>query len=86
MSETQERKGFLTPEQEKTLDGLLKFNNKIVESVDGLAIQLIDNQGLERLKAKIEELHPGAVALVYEVVDELFNALGKIANDTNSDS
>ena len=85
MSETQERKGFLTPEQEKVLDGLLKFNNKIAESVDGLAIQLIDNQGLERLKAKIEALHPGAVALVYEVVDELFNALEKIQNQSSAD-
>ena len=42
----EERKGLFTPEQEKKLDDLIKFNNPILESIDGPAIQLLDNQGL----------------------------------------
>lgn len=72
------RKGFLTPDQEKTLEGFLKFNNKVAEAVDGIAIQLIDNQVLERLKSKLESLHPEAVEVAYQIIDELFNGLEKI--------
>lgn len=75
---SEERKGFLTPEQEKTLDGLLKFNNKLAESIDGLAIQLLDNQVLERLKSKLVAIHPEALPITYEIVDALFEALDKI--------
>jgi hypothetical protein len=77
----EERKGFLTPEQEKTLEGLIKFNNKLAESVDGLAIQLIDNQGLERLKNKLAAVHPEAVQIAYEIIDALFDAFEKIEKE-----
>jgi hypothetical protein len=76
-----ERKGFLTPEQEKILDGLITFKNGLAEKVDGVAIQLIDNQGLERIKKQLEEKHPGAIELVYQVVDALFEGLGEIVKE-----
>jgi hypothetical protein len=74
----EERKGFLTPEQEKILDELIKLKG-IAEKVDGIAIQLIDNQGLERLKKTIEEKHPGAKELIYQVIDAIFLGLAEIA-------
>ena len=67
-----ERKGFLTPEQEKKLDELIKFKNRIAEAVDGPAIQLADNQGLERLKG---EFQPDQLELVYQVIDLIFEAI-----------
>jgi hypothetical protein len=73
------RKGFLTPDQEKILDELIKFNNKVAERLDGPAIQLMDNQGLERIKSDLEEKYPGSVELVYQVVDGIFEALKEIS-------
>lgn len=70
-----ERKGILTPEQEKTLDRVIVFNNKIAEAADGTAIKLIDNQGLERLKNKLNEKYPEALPIVYEIVDVLFEEI-----------
>jgi len=67
----EERKGFLTPEQEKQLDDLIELKG-IAEALDGAAIKLADNQGLERLKAKIPE---DVLPVVYEVIDEIFKAL-----------
>lgn len=75
--ENDTRKGFLTPEQEKTLIGLLKPGNKVMQAVEGVAVSLVDNQALERLKSKLETLHPGTVEIVYEVIDTLFDALEK---------
>jgi len=76
------RKGILTPEQEKTLEGLVKLNNKIAESLDGPAITLIDNQLIERLKAKLEVKYPGAtVEFVYPIVDVLFDSLAVLADE-----
>lgn len=69
-----ERKGFLTPEQEKKLDSLVKLSG-IAEALDGPAISLADNQGLERLKGQIVEKYPDALNLIYEVVDTIINAL-----------
>jgi len=72
-----ERKGFLTPEQEKVLDELVELKG-IAEALDGPAITLIDNQGLERLKEKIPaEVLP----IVYEVIDEIFRSLDTIINN-----
>jgi hypothetical protein len=43
--------------------------------MDGLVIKLADNQGLERLKAKIPaEILP----VVYDVIDEIFIALAPL--------
>ena len=70
-----ERKGFFTPEQEKLLDDL--YDGKgIIEALDGLAIRSVDNYGLEKLKAKIP---PEYLDLVYEVIDQVFEALEPLA-------
>ena len=66
-----ERKGFLTPEQEKQVDDLIEAKG-LVELFDGPVIKLADNQGLERLKAKLD---PASIEVVYEVVDEIFSML-----------
>ena len=67
----EERKGFLTPEQEKQIDDLYKASG-LVEKVDGAIIKLTDNFALEKLKAKIpQEYHE----VIYEIVDTILNAL-----------
>ena len=76
----EERKGVLTPEQEKVLDTLLVFKNKAAESVDGVAITLIDNQLLERLKSEANEKYPGVVeTYVYPMIDALFQGIQAIS-------
>ena len=76
----EERKGALTKEQEKILDELIKFNNKIAESLDGPAITLIDNQGIERLLDKADEKNPDIRPVVYEVVDMIFAGLSEMTD------
>jgi len=71
----EERKGFLTPDQEKILDELIKFDSTIAEKLDGVGIQLIDNQGLERLKGALVEKYPDSLDLVYQIIDALFEGL-----------
>jgi len=68
----EERKGFLTPNQEKGVDELLKLDG-IAEAMDGVIIKLADNQGLEKLKEKIPV---DVLPIVYEVIDEILKALG----------
>ena len=68
----EERKGFLTPNQEKGIDELVKLDG-IAEALDGTAIKIADNQGLEQLKAKIPA---EALPVVYEVIDEVLASLG----------
>lgn len=78
-----ERKGVLTPEQEQVLDRLVKFNSPVAEKLDGPAITLIDNQGLERLKNSMEEKYPGSTEeFIYPIVDALFEGLEAIAEST----
>ncbi len=72
-----ERKGFLTPEQEKQIDKLIELKG-IYEAVDGIAIRMADNIGLEKLKAKIP---PESLPVIYEVVDEILKSIGVITND-----
>jgi hypothetical protein len=67
----EERKGFLTPEQEQKLDELIELKG-IYETMDGTVIKLTDNLVLEKLKSKIPtEVLP----VVYEVIDEVFKSL-----------
>jgi len=66
-----DRKGFLTPEQEKKIDGLIELSG-IAETFDGMAIRLADNQGLERLKPL---LPPEALPVVYQIIDEIMGAI-----------
>jgi len=70
----EERKGFLTPDQEKKLDKLIELKG-IAEAMDGPAIKIADNVGLEKLKAKLESESPEIIPIIYQVVDEIFNAL-----------
>lgn len=75
----EERKGILTPEQEKILDDVMQFKG-VAEKIDGLAIQVIDNQGLERLKQQMEEKYPGcSEEYVYPVVDSLMAIVAELA-------
>jgi len=69
-----ERKGFLTPEQEKQADLLIKAKG-IAEALDGPAITLTDNQGLERLKTQLVEKYPDVLPIVYEIIDAIFAVL-----------
>ena len=66
-----DRKGFLTPEQEEKLDSLIELSG-IAEAFDGVAIRLADNQGLELLKPKIPAEY---LPIVYQIIDEIFNAI-----------
>ena len=66
-----ERKGFLTPEQEQMIDSWV-FEGGVADAIDGIALQLLDNQGLEKLKEKVPE---DVLPHVYEVIDELLPAL-----------
>lgn len=67
----EERKGFLTPDQEKQIDDLYKSNG-IKEKLDGPAIKLTDNVLLEKLKAKIPEQYH---SVIYDIVDTILDAL-----------
>jgi hypothetical protein len=70
----EERKGFLTPEQEKKLDDLIELKG-IAEALDGPAIKIADNLGLEKLKEKILKESPEVLPIIYTVVDEVMAAL-----------
>jgi hypothetical protein len=72
-----ERKGFLTEDQEQKLERVIKLN-AAGEKVDGLIIKLADNQGLERLKDDLEKLYPGAVEIVYQVVDAILELIPEV--------
>jgi len=73
------RKGFLTPEQEKITDELIELNG-IAEMLDGTAISLADNQGLERLKGTlVEKFGEEVLPSIYEIVDAIFIPLKLIA-------
>jgi len=74
----EERKGALTPDQEKTLDKLVKLNNKLAEALDGPAISLIDNQGIERILDAADKKNPEIRPVVLEVVDIIFAGLEEI--------
>ena len=71
----EERKGFLTSEQEQVLDDLIELKG-MAELIDGTVIKLTDNMGLEKLKAKIPA---DILPTVYAVVDEIFAQLAAIA-------
>ncbi len=72
-----ERKGFLTPEQEQQIDNLIELSG-IYEAMDGVAIRLADNLGLEQLKKKIPE---DVLPTVYEVIDQIFLAISPIIEE-----
>lgn len=76
----EERKGVLTPEQEKALEKFYKASG-LVEKFDGAIIKLTDNIVLEKLKAKLpEEYHK----IIYDIVDTIMEAI-IIDNETVSE-
>ena len=70
-----EEKGLFTAEQEKQLDAWIKFKNPVLEAIDGPAIALIDNQGLERAIAKLRDEKPELWAIYTQVRDMIFAAI-----------
>jgi hypothetical protein len=70
----EERKGFLTPEQEAKLDKLIELKG-IAEAIDGPAIKIGDNVGLQKLKEKLVASQPELLPIIYQVIDEVFAAL-----------
>ena len=70
----EERIGFLTPEQEKKLDELIELKG-ISEALDGPAIKIADNVGLQKLKEKLLASQPDILPIIYQIVDEIFSAL-----------
>lgn len=71
---SEERKGFLTEDQEAKLDSLIELKG-VMEALDGPAIKIADNQGLQKLKEKIEKDYPGVIPYVYEVIDTIFEVI-----------
>ncbi len=67
------RKGVFTQEQEELLDKLF-VNSGIVEAMDGVAIRMVDNIAIEKIKAKIPAEY---LPMVYEIIDEVMGALAK---------
>jgi hypothetical protein len=74
MSET--RKGVFTPEQEKLLDDLIELKG-LGEALDGPAISLIDNQGIDRLLEKVSD---ETKEVIYEVIDMVMDGIAAIVN------
>jgi len=70
----EERIGFLTPEQEKKLDELIELKG-ISEALDGPAIKIADNVGLQKLKEKLLASQPDILPIIYQIIDEIFAAL-----------
>ena len=70
-----EREGLFTPEQEKALDDLIKLGNPVLEALDGPAIRLIDNKGIDKLTDKLKEKYPEAYQITLEIIDTAFAAL-----------
>lgn len=67
-----EFKGAMSPETEKKLEEKLKFKNKIIEAVDGIAIKTIDDQLLSPLVAKLpEDMQPVVIEALAAVIDEM---------------
>ena len=68
----EERKGFFTKDQEKKIDKAIKFKNPILEAVDGPIISSVDNILLQKIVVK---LGPELKAVLYEIIDEVVEAL-----------
>lgn len=74
----EERKGAMTPEQEKTLDKLIVLKNKALEAVDGTGITLIDNLAIEAILDEADKKNPEIRGYVLQVVDVIFAGLETI--------
>jgi putative heme degradation protein len=67
-----ERKGALTPEQEKTLEKLIVLKNKALEAVDGTIVTIVDNLAIEAILDAADKKNPEIREYVYQVVDVIF--------------
>lgn len=76
-----ERKGAMTPEQEKTLEKLIVLNNKALEAVDGTLITLVDNTAIEAILKAADKKNPEIRNYVYQVVDIIFAGLEAITEE-----
>ena len=74
----EERKGAMTPDQEKTLDKLIVLKNKALEAVDGTGITLIDNLAIEAILNEADKKNPEIRGYVLQVVDVIFAGLETI--------
>lgn len=70
-----ERKGALTPEQEKTLEKLIVLKNKALEAVDGTIVTIVDNLAIEAILDAADKKNPEIRGYVYQVVDVIFAGL-----------
>jgi uncharacterized NAD-dependent epimerase/dehydratase family protein len=75
------RKGFLTAEQEE--QGSIELAKLIShEKIVKICVKLIDNQGLERLKAKlIEKFGEDCLPAIYDFVDGAFELLPELTKE-----
>ena len=78
---SEERKGAMTPEQEKIFGKVLKFKNKGLEAVDDPVIMLIDNLAIEAILDEADKKNPEIRGYVYQVVDVIFDGLGTFATE-----
>lgn len=67
-----ERKGALTPDQEKTLEKLIVLKNKALEAIDGTIITIVDNLAIEAILDEADKKNPEIREYVYQVVDVIF--------------
>lgn len=77
----EERKGAMTPDQEKTLDKLIVLKNKALEAVDGTGITLIDNLAIEAILDEADKKNPEIRGYVLQVVDVIFAGLETIVSE-----
>ena len=77
----EERKGAMTPDQEKILDKLIVLKNKALEAVDGTGITLIDNLAIEAILDEADKKNPEIRSYVLQVVDVIFAGLETIVSE-----
>lgn len=77
----EERKGAMTPDQEKTLDKLIVLKNKALEAVDGTGITLIDNLAIEAILDEADKKNPEIRGYVLQVVDVIFAGIETIVTE-----
>jgi len=75
---SEERKGAMTPDQEKILEKIYVSKSAAVEAVDGLAITMIDNLAIEALLDESDKKNPEIRQYVYQVVDMIFAGLAEM--------
>jgi hypothetical protein len=82
----EERKGALTPDQEKTLEKLIELKNKGLEAVDGTMITLIDNLAIDAILKAADKKNPEIRQYVYQIVDIVFAGLAALTTEKEADT